>query len=141
MFDLVPFRTSSRGLFDIFDDFEKRFLDTGFTSVKQFRTDVVDKGESFLLQAELPGFSKEDIQICLSDNYLTISAKRNEEKKESDHNYIRQERRYGEFSRSFDLTGIDTESISASYENGVLNLELPKVKEAPVPPVKQIEIK
>lgn len=141
MFDLVPFRRGQRDLFDFFNDFEKSFFDTGFSNVRQFRTDVLDKGDKFLVQAELPGFTKQDINIGIDGSYLTISAKRSEEKNENKENYIRQERSYGAFSRSFDISGIDTENISASYENGILNLELPKLKEEPLPPARQIEIK
>ena len=94
-----------------------------------FRTDVKETDDSYVLEAELPGFKKEDIAIDIEDNYLTISAKREYQKEDKDkHNYIRRERAYGSFTRSFDITGIDSNSITAAYKDGVLELKLPKEK-------------
>ena len=94
------------------------------------------------LTADLPGFSKDDIKIDINDNTLTLSAERHSEyeEKEKKGKYIRVERSYGSYSRSFDLTGIKSDDITASYENGVLTLELPKEEE--VKPVsRRLEIK
>lgn len=98
-----------------------------------FRTDIKDAGEHFLIEAELPGFKKEEIDISVENEVLTISAQHKEEKEEKDaQGYVRKERRYGSYSRSFDLTGIDSEQIGAALENGILTLTLPKkVKERP----------
>ena len=70
---------------------------------------------------------------------MTISAQHKEETQTDDNTYIRRERRYGSMSRSFDVSGIDTSGIQAKYENGVLELTLPK-KEATVTPNRRIEI-
>lgn len=141
MFDLIPFGGSDRNLFHYFDDMEKNFFSpSSLRNISQFRTDIVDKGDSIELQADLPGFTKEDIKIELDNNYLTISAEKNEETDSSKGSYIRKERRYGSFTRRFDVTGIETENITASCENGVLKLELPKIKPAPLPPTRQITI-
>ena len=85
---------------------------------------------------------KEDIKLDLNGDYLTISAEHNEEKEEKDEkrNYVRKERRYGSYSRSFNVANIDTDHIAASYENGVLTLDLPKRTET-APVSHQIEIK
>ena len=71
---------------------------------------------------------KEDINIQLSDNYLTITAEHRTESEEKDKkgNYIRRERTWGSYSRSFDVSDINTAQIKAGYQNGVLTLNLPK---------------
>ena len=106
----------------------------------RFRTDIVDQGNHYLLQAELPGFNKDEIRIDLTDNYLTIRAEHREEKEDKQDKYVRRERRYGSFSRGFDVTGIDTSSISAAYKNGVLELKLPKTTPSNESPTRQIDI-
>lgn len=132
MFDLIPFERRSGSLFDTFD---RMFDDSFFGGMeKQFapcRTDIIDKGDTYILKADMPGFRKEDIKINVQGNELNITAERNEDSGDKDQkgNYIRRERRYNTLSRSFGLDGIDAGKISASYDNGVLQLELPKLKE------------
>lgn len=142
MFGMIPVGRRDGSIFGYLDEIEKSFFNNISDSVSGFRCDVSDKGESYLLEAEMPGFNKEDIEIKLDGDLLTISASHNVENDEKDKegNYIRRERRYGSYSRSFDVSGIDIENVSASYNNGVLELSLPKVKEE-VPEVKKIEIK
>ena len=107
----------------------------------EFKTDIKDTGKEYELEADLPGFKKEDINIELDDNYLTIQAERKYENDEKDKkgNYVRRERSYGSFSRSFDVSGIDVSAIKASYQDGVLKLILPKKEEA-VPATRRLEI-
>lgn len=143
MFDLIPFERRSGNLFDAFD---RMFDDNFFGGLeKQFapcRTDIIDQGNEFVLMADMPGFRKEDIKINIQGNELNISAEHSEDKSDEDKkgNYLRRERRYNALSRSFGLDGIDAGKISASYENGVLKLELPKLKEV-LPETTSIEIK
>ena len=94
-----------------------------------------------LLEADLPGFKKEDISVDIEGETLTIRAERTEEKEEKDGkgNFVKRERSYGSFSRSFDMTGIRTEDVSAAYENGVLKLTLPKKQET-LPTSRRLEI-
>lgn len=127
MFDLMPFEQKSRNLADYFDNLEKSFFGGLSTGVGQIRTDILDKGDKYLLRAELPGFEKSDIKIDLNGDMLTISAEHNQERVDEKDDYVRRERRYGSFTRSFDVTGIQTDKIDASYNNGVLELALPKV--------------
>ena len=96
-----------------------------------FKADIVDKGDKYVLEAELPGFDKKDININVDDNRLTITAEHSESKEESKDNYIRKERRYGSFTRSFDVSNIKTEDIKADYKNGMLVLDLPKKDSGP----------
>lgn len=134
MFGMLPFDRSDNNVFDTFDNFTRDFFRKSNTDLPAFRTDIRDTGDSYVLEAELPGFRKEDIDLDLKDGILTITAvhQDSEEKKAEDGSYIRRERRYGSFTRSFDVTGIDEAGITAAYENGVLALTLPKAK--PVEP-------
>jgi HSP20 family protein len=109
-----------------FDRVFHDFFGDGYNRFDSFSTDVIDKGDSYLLQAELPGFDKEDIQVSLDKDTLTISASHKEEKHDKKHNYVRQERRYQSYCRSFHIPGIRKESIDAAYNNGVLEITLPK---------------
>lgn len=133
MFGMIPFDRNDNNIFDTFDAFTRDFFRKSNTELPAFRTDIRDTGDSYLLEAELPGFKKEDISLDLKDGILTISATHNESGEVKDESgYIRRERRYGSFQRSFDVTGIDENAITAAYDNGVLALTLPKEK--PVEP-------
>jgi len=147
MFELIPFthrkNTSVYDPFSIFDDFERDFWgDRRYPSSAVLKTDVRDLGNAYELIADLPGYKKEDIKIDLDNDCLTITATRHSEaeKKDEKNNYLRVERHYGSCSRSFDVTGIDTDKISAAYENGVLTLNLPKLDQK-VETSRSIEIK
>jgi len=141
MFGMIPFDRRDDNLFDIFDNFQKKFFDNTNANLPAFRTDIRDMGDKFLLEAELPGFNKEDIDLALKDGILTIKAEHKESHDEKDEKgeYLRRERRYGSFARSFDVSGIDETNITAAYNNGILELTLPK--QAPVEPeTRQIAI-
>ena len=141
MFTMVPYRRSNRtpSLFDdrvfrSFFDLAEPFGNAGF------RVDIRDQGDGYLLEAELPGVKQEEIELSVDNDVLTISANRKEEKKEEKDNYLYCERRSGHTQRSFSLEGIDQEKIQAKYENGILNVTLPKIApETPKTP-KRIEI-
>lgn len=131
MYTMMPFARTS-GLSNLFDEFERSFFPTERYHSPAFRTDIQDKGDHYLLQADLPGFQKENIDLDVKDGMLTISAKQDEarEEKNEDGKYLCRERRYGSFSRSFDISGIQEDAIAAAYDNGVLKLTLPKVIDA-----------
>ena len=140
MFGMLPFERTHDNGFDTFDHFVRHFFDQSNTSLPAFRTDIRDDGNRFVLEAELPGFEKEDIKLDLKDGILTISAQHNADSEKKDKNgYIRRERRYGSVRRSFDVTGIDEDGISAAYKSGVLELSLPKAVPV-VPEAKHIAI-
>lgn len=137
MFTLTPFEKRSYDLFDAFHNFEDDF----FKASNACKTDIKDEGDKFVMEAELPGFDKEDINIDISDSSLIISAEHKtetEDKKEG--SYIRRERSYGSYTRSFDITGIDVSKIEAEYKNGILKLELPK-QQKQQPETRRLEIK
>ena len=105
------------------------------------KTDVHEKDGSYILDIDLPGYKKEDVNIELDKGYLTISAKHevSDEEKDSKGNIIRQERSFGSCSRSFYVGDqIKPETISAKFENGVLKLNVPY--EQPKPQVTNTKI-
>lgn len=146
MFELIPFDRTIRHMasFDPFrelDNMERSFF-SNTNVVSAFRTDVSDTGDAFKLEAELPGFNKDDIKIDIENDCLTISAERKLDTTDEDKksNFVKRERFYGSYSRSFDVTGIDVDTIEAAYDNGVLTLTLPKKKEV-LPVSRRLEIK
>ena len=128
MFGMLPFERSEDNVFDTFDNFARNFFRSSNTNLPVFRTDIRDAGDKFILEAELPGFDKGDIKLDVKDGILTITAEHseNQDQKDDKGTYIRRERRYGSFSRSFDITGINEAGITAAYNNGILELNLPK---------------
>lgn len=133
MYSLLPYNRREANLFHFMDDMERSFLNPSINGMSQFRCDIAEKDGQYLLSAELPGFNKEDIDVDVENGMLTISATHSEQndEKDEDGNYIRRERRFGSFSRSFNAEGIDVQHIKANYNNGVLTLEMPKLKELP----------
>ncbi len=120
------------GLFD--ELFRDPFFSNTFnrSDSSLMKTDILEAGEKYLLDIELPGFHKEDIHAELKDGYLTVTATRNEKKDEAapKNNYLRRERFTGTCKRSFYVgENITQEDIQAGFENGVLRLSIPK--EAP----------
>ncbi len=96
-------------------------------------TDVQEFDDRYQLDMELPGYNKEDIKAELKNGYLTVSAEHSKEteSKDTDGKYIRKERYYGQCSRSFYVgKEVSKEQIRASFENGILKLDIPKVKPA-----------
>lgn len=141
MFDLVPFGRSDRNLFRYFDDLERNLFGGDFGGFSQFRTDILDKGDHYLLQAELPGMNKEDIHIDIQDDMLTIQAQHDDVQEEKKDTFVHKERRFGSFARSFNLSNVKSDQITASYENGVLELKLPKKDSSSPGNSRRIEIK
>lgn len=134
MANLIPYRYNrypvTRPAYDFFsDDFFKSFFGAPSTTGASFRVDVSDKGDHYLLEADLPGAKKDDVSIEVLDGMLSINVEREEVKKEEKENYLFNERRVGKFHRSFTLNGIDEEKVAAEYVDGVLKLTLPKKAE------------
>ena len=123
MFELTPYSTR-RSVYDPFNFFSD-FFGTN-NAPMELRTDITDRGDSFVLEADLPGFKKDDIKIDLENDRLTIKAERRSESENKANGYVRRERSFGSFERSFDVSGIDTQNIKANYTDGVLTLTLPK---------------
>jgi HSP20 family protein len=141
MYGLTPFGRTGFGLWDAFNDFDNSFFGDSMP-INSCRTDIRDDGDKYVMESELPGFEKEDIKLDINGTQLTIAAEHstNSDEKDEKGNYIRRERTFGSYKRSFDVSDVDTEAISAAYKNGILTLELPKKK--PEEPVsKRLEIK
>ena len=148
MFEMRPYRKNNQmnlwNPFSEMDEMERRFFDNDFfssRSLAEFKTDITDEGDHFELKTDLPGFKKEDIQLQLDGDTLTIQAQRHSEHEEQEKKgkYVCCERSYGAYSRSFDVSGIRAEGITASYDSGVLTLKLPK-KTVEVSSSRQISI-
>lgn len=139
--------TINKRLKKFFEDFDSPFFG-GDWSVKPFnssvftpRVDVTEDNENLYVHAEIPGVEKKDIKINVTGDVLTLSGEKKTEQRDEKKNYYRIERNYGSFSRSFTLPAeIKVDKISAEYNDGVLNITLPKTEEAKVVE-KQIEIK
>jgi len=127
---MIPYSTrSSSSLMDLFDEFERSVFGENGRRTPMFSTDIKDEGDHYVLQAELPGFDKGDIDLDVKDGVLTITATHQESSEQKRDNYVCRERRSGSFTRSFNLEGIQEDGISASYQNGVLELTMPKRQE------------
>jgi len=104
--------------------------------------DIEEKEDCYLLMADLPGFNKDEISVSFHDGQLSIRAEHTEEseKKQKEGNVLK-ERRYGSFYRSFNFgSNVAEQDVSAQFENGVLELRIPKVEPAELA-AKKIEIK
>ena len=124
MFELIPFDRHMRSManydpFRALDEMERGFFG-GDSMVSAFRTD--------------------DIKLDVENDCLTISAERKLDNEEKKPNFVKRERFYGSYSRSFDVSGIDQEHIEAAYNDGVLTLTMPK-KADTTPPTRRLEIK
>src|SRR6202163_4444348 len=101
--------------------------------------DIYEDEHNITLKLEVPGIDEKDIDVRIENTTLTVHGERKIEKDEKEENFRRVERQYGEFTRTFTLPStLDSENVSASYEKGVLKIDLPKKAEAKP---KQIKVK
>ena len=91
-----------------------------------FEVDVQDLGDSFRVEADLPGVQKGELKVDVAGEKLTISVSRGRQRSYAEGQYIRRERFHGEARRSFNVSEVDTELITAQYDNGVLTIQMPK---------------
>lgn len=117
---------------DFFNDFPTAVGKTFREDVMNFPPiNITEKDNAYLIEMAAPGYSKEDFKIDMEGNLLNISSEKKQEQKEENEKSIRKEFSYKSFKRSFTVDEkIDTDNIQAKYENGVLQLELPKRQEA-----------
>ena len=146
MYSMVPYRNRrevTRPMMnDLFNDrFFRHFFDMGdMVGSAGFRVDVREQEDAYLLEAELPGVKPEDVSLTTEDDVLTIAADINMEKKEDRSGYLYSERRTGHMERRFSLEGIRQEEITASSQNGILTVKLPKSQPEPAKAARRIEI-
>ena len=134
---IVPFEINNINsvLDDFFSDMWSPKLDY---STDTFKMDVQDMEESFVIEAEMPGIQKDEINLEMEENTLRIEVKREEIKEENEKNYVHKERKFTSMSRKIYLRDVKEDEIDAKLENGVLTITVPKVERAEK--VKQIDI-
>jgi|SRR3954464_2698303 HSP20 family protein len=131
-------------LFPSVEDFFTEFFNPGLIQKEQAgfvpATNITENENSYMIELNAPGFQKEDFNIQVSDEVLTISGQHKGEKTKKEDSFVRKEYNYGSFSRSFHLADlVNQENIAAKYENGILKLALPKNK-TQIKPSKQIKV-
>ena len=135
---LVP----RRGNYSLFNDF---FDDDLFTRRDNslMKTDIKETSDHYIIDMDLPGFDKENIHLSLNNGYLEIKANVSKNNDSSEEKYVRQERFYGECSRSFYVgDDVDEDDINAQFKNGILKIEIPKKEKLDNSnEIKKIEIK
>lgn len=134
MFTMVPYRRYvSRPVkpFESFlnDPFFRSFFGSQEGQMNgSFRVDIREMDDAFVIEAEMPGLTEENINLEVDEGMLTISADFNTQTKEENEGRMYCERRSGHMERSFNLDNIDAENINANLKNGILYVNLPKVK-------------
>lgn len=132
--DLNPYHRSMpsemlRGSFpgNLFESILNNSFMAGFNT--SMRSDIKETNQEYILEVEIPGFSKENINVECQDGLLTISAINTQDTDDNTANYVRQERQFGKISRSYRIDGINEDQILAEYRDGILRLTLPKSNE------------
>ncbi|HLP33706.1 MAG TPA: Hsp20/alpha crystallin family protein [Bacteroidia bacterium] len=121
-------------------DFDGSLLDYDNSLVVP-EANIIENDKDYKIELAVPGLDKNDFKVEVQEGILSISAEKEEEKKEEDKNFRRREFSYNSFSRSFTLPeNLVTDKIDAKYENGVLRLTLPKKEVTISKPVKQIKV-
>lgn len=112
----------------IFDDFMDRN-----DQMDIMKCDIYEKDGAYHIEADIPGFKKEDISVECEDGYITISAEKKEENEEKDEDkkYLKRERFYGKTTRKFYVGDVDTNDIKAEFKDGILNIVVPKEEKQP----------
>ena len=135
MYSMIPFGRMNTSWNDLFDDFERRMFPADRGELPAFRTDIRDEGDHFLLEADLPGFKKDEIKVSLEDGYLTIEAAKGldeDEQEKKTGKYIRKERYAGACQRSFYVgDNLTQEDIKGEFKHGILTLNVPKKEAKP----------
>lgn len=144
----TPIRDLATEIFDLqreinrmFDRFFRGFEEEEELKMMKWspRVDISETDDEYIVRADVPGVSKDDIKITIKDNVLTISGEKKQEKETKNENFHRIERVYGSFTRTFTLpSAVKVDKVEARFKDGVLTIKLPKVEEAKA---KEIEVK
>lgn len=126
--------------------FEQFFGDAGRGRATETRLapqfEIVETDDRYTIAAELPGLGKDSVEIVVDEDVLTVRGEKKAEEQQEGKSYLFSERSYGTFERRFQLPeSVKQDAIAATYENGVLTLNLPKKPEAKKPEPRQIKIK
>ncbi len=132
---LTPFERTGYDLFQSMRNWENEFFSDS-NQLRSCKTDIRDTGNGYVFEAELPGFQKDEIQIDVQGDVLTLTAahkEESEEEKSQKGKYLRKERNFCSYQQKIDISDMDVEKMQASYENGILTLNMPKKQpDAPV---------
>lgn len=140
-FQKTPVQSSLSRMMDEFFNGGLTDWDNQNLMATQPSVNVIENEDSFDVEVAAPGLKKEDFQLTVEEDMLTISGERKEESEKSEGTFTKREFNYSRFSRSFQLPeSCDSEKISAAYKDGVLNLNIPKKEEAKKRPPKTIDI-
>jgi HSP20 family protein len=123
--DIAPYK-GFFGSNSIEEFFNNNFLSNIPTNI---RSNIKETNREYILEAELPGFDKQDINIEWHDGYLHIAAQQNKDIEEQQETYLRKERYSGAISRTYRVEGIQADQINAEYNNGILKVIMPKSEE------------
>jgi len=129
---LVKFNHRPR-INSLFDDFfsHSEMLDANYNKNTVPAVNVKETDKAFTIELAVPGMKKEDLNIELDNNKLTISNEQEESKEEETEKYTRREFMYSKFQRTFNLPKeVDSKNIKGDYQNGILNITIPKMKES-----------
>lgn len=132
MFDIKPFKQRTNDFHNWLYGADVNLLEEVFSRRDfgkdiSFKADILDEGDNYILEAELPGFEKENINIEINEEKLSIEAKYQDEEVKDTKRFIRRERATGELiSRSFYLSNVKMDEIKADYNQGILRVTLPK---------------
>lgn len=139
---VVSRKPNRLGYLDDFDRIFSNFWDLPVATYGKSRipsVDIRENEDAYIIEAELPGYGEEDVQVSVDDHVLHIQSKREEKKEEEKKEYLVRERTFSSFSRSFSLPEhVDEEHISGEFKNGILTLTIPKSEEKKP---KRIEVK
>jgi len=113
---------------DVFNERLTPFISSmGSMITPTFKVDISEDEKAIYLSADIPGVKKEDVKVTMEEDVITICAERTQEEEEKKKNYHRVERSWGSLSRSFTIgDNVDAENVTASYDNGVLKIVVPK---------------
>jgi HSP20 family protein len=144
--NIDPFSRIRHEMNQVFNDFFKDCTAHSLTSIdqnKQMMVPLVNIAESdtkYKISAEMPGINEKDIDLTIADGKIIIKAEKKNEIEDKKDQYYKAERSYGMYQRIFSLPEyVDADKIQAKFENGVLNIEIPKIKNSP-PTIKKIAI-
>jgi len=112
--------------YDVMEEKVSCTIKKGEQVINTFDVDVRENETRFIVEADLPGFTIDNITIVYEDSYLSIIAQKHDQSQDDDFDFIRRERKFGMFRRTFLAKDVDKENIRATLKNGILKIELPK---------------
>lgn len=122
--------TTRKNRFDLINFFQDIIPDN-FLNNRMMKLDIKENPDNYQIEVEIPGVNKENINVSVNEDILTISVNKMEDSISEGQKYLKKERKYGEYKRSFSIPDIDANNISAQYINGILKLTIKKLDKEP----------